>query len=85
MPVTIKITSDDRLEIGPNQVTFTPDNWSTPQQITVRAPGGGADIETREATITHTLSSADSRVDVDNHHAGIDPQLAVWLLPAIVR
>ncbi|MEZ4517937.1 MAG: hypothetical protein R3C44_14345 [Chloroflexota bacterium] len=61
-PVTIKITSDDRLEIDPNQVMFTPDNWSTPQQITIRARWWTRHRDAR-GLITHTLNSANSRLD----------------------
>jgi hypothetical protein len=57
--VTVEISSTDMLEISPNRITFTPDNWKTPQQINVRAPGGGPNTETRPATIEHAFVTAD--------------------------
>lgn len=58
--VTLTLTSDEpALQITPNVVSFTPQNWFTPQTITVRAVGDEVEQGTRPTTVDHTFASAD--------------------------
>lgn len=62
--VTLTLTSDEpALQITPNTVTFTPQNWFASQTITVRAVGDPVEQGTRPATVDHTFASADPLLD----------------------
>ncbi len=57
--VTITASSDNSdVTTQPASLTFTPDNWQTPQTVTLRA-GDDDDAANDTATITHTVSGAD--------------------------
>ncbi len=46
-----------RIQIKPNQMTFTPDNWNVPVTVTVSAPEDHVDQGTHtDVDVTHTLS-----------------------------
>ncbi len=60
--VTVTIESDNQLGFGFGStaiVTFTPDNWDTPQFVTVNAVDDNSVEEDHNATITHTVTSDD--------------------------
>lgn len=85
-PVTVTISSPDGLEIGPTTVTFTPDNWNTPQVINVRATASGPGAETRPATIQHQLQTADALLN--GEMISLPVVVRVWrynYLPTITR
>ncbi|BAY25920.1 peptidase-like protein [Calothrix sp. NIES-2100] len=58
--VTIALQTGDQLSTTTPKVTFTPDNWDTPQTVTVKAVNDTAAEGVHYATITHTVSSSDS-------------------------
>ena len=59
-PVTIAITvsggDEDAVGVSPDKLTFAPDDWDEPQEVTVMA---GADRGS--ATVTHSMSSSDGK------------------------
>ena len=62
--VVINISSSDpTVQIGPNQLTFTAQNWNVPQSVNVRAVVGGTNPESRAATIEHKLATADATLN----------------------
>lgn len=65
--VTVQVAPDAQLTTDVAQLVFTPDNWDTPQTVTVSAVDDNADEsapgETHPGTIQHTLSSADANYD----------------------
>ncbi len=85
--VQIAITPDIQVRVtSATPLTFTPDNWSVPQEVSVEAVDDDEDESTAPAThsgtITHTISSADELYDgidiadvtvniTDNDTAGI--------------
>jgi|GEM_PF-2981406 len=82
--VTIDLSFDAQITAGPDPITFTTENWSTPQTITVTAVDDNTvdDEDESESTITHTAASSDNNyngisvasVDVaitDNDTAGV--------------
>jgi len=53
-PVTVAIASNNRaVTVRPTSLTFTPDNWNQPQEVTVTAGQGGT------ARLRHTASGGD--------------------------
>jgi len=44
-------------------LTFTPDNWNTPQTVTVTAVDDAIAEDAHSGTIVHTVTSADARYD----------------------
>lgn len=57
--VTVNVQPDGQLSTNKSQLTFTPQNWSTPQIVTVSAVDDG-DVEgDHSGTITHTATSGD--------------------------
>ncbi|BAY61499.1 hypothetical protein NIES22_15640 [Calothrix brevissima NIES-22] len=58
--VTININSGNQVNTNQSAVTFTPNNWDTPQTVTVTAINDTAPEGIHYTTITHTVSSADS-------------------------
>ena len=56
-PVTVDVTSDDTnvASVSPATMTFTPDNWSTPQQVTVTA---APDVDLVDGATEVQLASA---------------------------
>lgn len=58
--VTISIATDTQLETSSATLSFTTTNWNTPQTVTVNAVDDD-DVEgLHNATITHTVTSADA-------------------------
>ncbi len=57
--VTVSISgSSDEVQISPQSLTFTPDDWSAPQLVTVTAPED-VDYFDEEVTLTHGTSFSD--------------------------
>ncbi len=54
--VTITISSGEDVRTSPTTLTFTPQNWSTPQTVTVSAVDDAAVEGTHSDTITHVAS-----------------------------
>ena len=67
--VTIKISSDDTTEgmVSAAAVTFTTDNWSVPQTVTVTGLDDGAD----DGNINYTVVLAPAMSE-DVHYSGLD-------------
>ena len=63
--VTIQLDGDGRLTFAPAQLLFTPDNWATPQVVTVTAPDDqeAATTPTMTVAIRHLAVSADTAYD----------------------
>ena len=61
--VTILPTDTTEAVITPSQITFTPQNWSTPQQITISGPIDHILDGIQKYQIVFTVSSDDSRYD----------------------
>jgi hypothetical protein len=57
--VVISLTVDDQVTAGPTSLTFTPDNWSMPQSVTVTAVDDHAAEGTHAGTVTLIAASAD--------------------------
>lgn len=82
--VTITVEVDNGyVTVDPATLTFTPDNWDTPQTVTITAVDNFVADGLRTSTISHTVTSGDDRydglnvdnvtVDVgDNDVAGVD-------------
>ena len=52
--VVITLAVDDQVTVGPTSLTFTPDNWSTPQSVTVTAVDDrSAEGRTRRPSLCH--------------------------------
>ena len=59
--VTINLQPDAQTNVDQNTLTFTPENWSVPQTVTVNAVDDDASENfSSPATITHTISTTDS-------------------------
>ena len=54
--VTIDVTAGGDVTVAPTSLTFTPDNWSTEQTVTVRAAGDDDAVDD-EQTIIHAVDS----------------------------
>ena len=54
--VTVDITGGGDVTVNPTSLTFTADNWSTAQRVTVRAAGDDDAVDD-EQTIAHTVDS----------------------------
>ncbi len=61
--VTIAIETDGDLQTQPSTVTFSPQNWNTPQNVTVFAPDNDSVTGDRTVQISHTVSSFDLGFD----------------------
>ena len=59
--VVITLTAGAQAVVTPTAVTFTPGNWTTPQNVTIAAVDDVSVNGTRTDTVTQTVSSADSR------------------------
>ena len=59
--VIITITPDSQTTVSPTTLTFTTANWSSPQTVTVRAVNDSSAEGPHTSTISHTVSSSDSR------------------------
>ncbi|MEL6380920.1 MAG: calcium-binding protein, partial [Cyanobacteria bacterium J06626_18] len=58
--VTIALTVDEQLTTAATEITFTPDSWDIPQEVTVEAVDDEIDTGVRTSTITHTATSEDT-------------------------
>jgi len=57
--VKIALGTNAQLSLARSELTFTADNWSTPQVVSVQAVADGITEGTHSATITHTVTSSD--------------------------
>ncbi|MEB3827610.1 Calx-beta domain-containing protein [Phormidium sp. CCY1219] len=57
--VTIDIETDEQIQ-ATDSLTFTPDNWDTPQTVTVNAVDDEAVEDKLTSTISHTVTSDDT-------------------------
>ncbi|NVM75459.1 hypothetical protein FHW83_001239 [Duganella sp. SG902] len=62
--VKVVASTSNQLTLARSELTFTADNWNTPQVISVQAVADGATEGTHDATVTHTISSADIHYNV---------------------
>ena len=72
--VTISLTNDSQLSISQDTLTFTPEDWSIPQTISVQAIDDVFAEGTHSGVITHTATSTDPAYDaiaIDNVLASI--------------
>ena len=67
--VAIEVASDAELTLDTDEVTFTADDWDTPQTVTVTADHDDDAVAEPLVTITHTSSSA---IDSLYHGMGVD-------------
>jgi hypothetical protein len=58
-PVVVSISGGTQLAASPAQVTFTPENWSTPQSVLVSALDDSLQEGPNVGWMRHTVSSAD--------------------------
>ena len=61
--VTIGGTTDTGLSLDKDTLTFTDQNWSVPQRVTVTADHDSDAVDEAEATITHTVSATEDDYD----------------------
>ena len=67
--VTVMVTTNhSEVDPQPRQLTFTPDNWDSPQTVTVSATEDDDQVDDR-TTLTHTVTSTDTRYN----NVGIAP------------
>ena len=68
--VTVAVSSDDETEgtVFPDSVTFTPENWNAPQEITVT----GEDDDDDDGPIDYTIVTA-LATSADEGYDGLDP------------
>ncbi|MBE7383664.1 MAG: S8 family serine peptidase [Leptolyngbya sp. SIO1E4] len=59
-PVTVTLASDGEIEVNPVSLTFTPENWDTPQSVQVAAVEDSEVEGNHTSVITHQISSDDS-------------------------
>ena len=64
--IDVAVTGDSDVTVLPASLTFTAQNWSTAQQVTVTAAADD-DIADDAATVTHTVDDANS----DNAYDGL--------------
>src|SRR5205823_9601696 len=57
-PVTVAITPDPALGVGPASLTFDAGNWSAPQAVLVALAPGGSPVD-RTVAVANTVTSAD--------------------------
>ncbi len=57
--VTISLTSDDQTSLDKPTLTFTPDNWNSPQTVLVTAVDDALTEGAHTSLIRHTVSSSD--------------------------
>ena len=58
--VTVNLDSNSQINTSRNSVTFTPENWNVPQNITVHAVDDDLADGNQTVNITHTIDSSDS-------------------------
>ncbi|MBW4438129.1 MAG: hypothetical protein KME04_13385 [Pleurocapsa minor GSE-CHR-MK-17-07R] len=58
--VTVNLNGGSQLSVVPASLTFTPNNWDTPQDVTVGAVNDAVAEGAHTGTISHTISSSDS-------------------------
>jgi predicted extracellular nuclease len=84
--VTVTLNSDAQVTASATTLTFTPANWNVAQTVTVTAVDDTAVEGNHTGTITHTVSSSDSRYNgiglpavianiTDNDFAGAPPTI----------
>ena len=89
-PVTIALTGEnaqafatrgDLISVAPTSLTFTPSNWSIPQDVVVTALDDGLkDPSTTSASITHQVSGGDYASEtVDNISVTISDTTRVYI------
>ncbi|WP_221642996.1 DUF4114 domain-containing protein [Nostoc sp. 2RC] len=61
--VTINTDGGAQLNLNPNVLIFTPQNWNVPQTVTVSAVDDALVEGTHTQTINHTVSSTDTKYD----------------------
>ena len=57
--VTVTMCHDTNVSTAPCSITFTPDNWGTPQNVTVNIVDDGYAETDHISNITHSVTSAD--------------------------
>ena len=58
--IDLEVTGDSDVTVLPASLTFTAQNWSTAQQVTVSAAQRTTTSRTIAATVTHTVDDANS-------------------------
>jgi len=58
--VVVSVTGTDQLTVSPSTLTFTPENWDTPQTVTVSAVDDSVVEGEHTAVITHSAVSVDA-------------------------
>ncbi len=71
--VTVEVPEGAELLVSPTMLTFTPDNWSQPQTVTVTALEDDDAVADDPVVLTHTASGPD-QVDVSD--AGVEVVVA---------
>ncbi|NJP07769.1 MAG: hypothetical protein HC837_20200, partial [Chloroflexaceae bacterium] len=59
-PVSISLTTDEQLLVTPTLLVFTPQNWNTPQAVSISAVDDQRIERDHTGTITQTVTSDDS-------------------------
>lgn len=62
--VKVALASNAQLSLARSELTFTPDNWTQPQVVSVQAVADGVTEGQHSAAIAHTVSSADINYSV---------------------
>ncbi|KXX63527.1 hypothetical protein AY586_16500, partial [Marichromatium gracile] len=74
--VTITLdTTNDQVSVDQSTLTFTPENWDTPQQVTVTAVDDSLGEGPHRGVISHTVTSIDTDYDgaaIDNVQVAVN-------------
>ncbi|TEB08244.1 Cellulosome-anchoring protein precursor [Pelotomaculum schinkii] len=57
--VTVKVYGDSQLDLYPTEITFSPHNWSLPQEVAVTAVDNFTAEGSRSVSVTHSVYSPD--------------------------
>lgn len=61
--MVVPISPDAQTTVNPNLLTFTTENWSVPQVMTVTAVNDAVVAGAHTGSITHTAASTDNNYD----------------------
>ncbi len=74
--VTVTLAGGSRVMLSPGTLVFTPDNWDTPQAVTVQAIHDGIPEGYQEVDVHHTASS------LNPMYQGVDATLPLHIIDA---
>jgi hypothetical protein len=86
--VTVRLATDSKVTVDPEQIVFNADNWNRPQTVTVTIAMSQEVAISQQSTIHHSATSPDSdynNIGVPNLVVHITDEGAGIFLPVITR